>query len=157
MNLSKQIYIDLFDKYYLALVKYASSFVDKDNAQDIGQDAFVEIAFYGGSFTAIEKSVQKSFLEKANIYLSNGSISEIRLSTRPDYIDDDILDFLFSFVFPSVGGISCLKVKFSFISFGGFSPQKRFCCLPTLLYMPATLHVYSSRAGVCLHLGMIFR
>lgn len=43
MNLSKQIYIDLFDKYYLALVKYASSFVDKDNAEDIVQDAFVEL------------------------------------------------------------------------------------------------------------------
>ena len=69
----------------------------ESHLQTIKQDAFVEIAFYGGSFTAIEKSVQKSFLEKANIYLSNGSISEIRLSTRPDYIDDDILDFLMQY------------------------------------------------------------
>ncbi len=43
MDLSKQVYVDLFDKYYLALVKYASSFVGTDNAEDIVQDAFVEL------------------------------------------------------------------------------------------------------------------
>lgn len=43
MNLSKQIYIDLFDKHYSALVKYATSFVEIDNAEDIVQDVFVEL------------------------------------------------------------------------------------------------------------------
>jgi radical SAM protein (TIGR01212 family) len=54
----------------------------------------VEIAFYGGSFTAIDKTVQESFLKAAAPYLSSGKVSEIRLSTRPDNIDDEILTLL---------------------------------------------------------------
>ncbi len=56
--------------------------------------SFVEIAFYGGSFTAIDKDLQKSFLEKASAYLKDGRASEIRLSTRPDHIDYEILELL---------------------------------------------------------------
>lgn len=54
----------------------------------------VEIAFYGGSFTAIDKAVQESFLKAAAPYLATGKVSEIRLSTRPDNIDDEILALL---------------------------------------------------------------
>ncbi len=54
----------------------------------------VEIAFYGGSFTAIDKTVQESFLKAAAPYLSSGKVSEIRLSTRPDHIDDENLMML---------------------------------------------------------------
>lgn len=54
----------------------------------------IEIGFYGGSFTGIEKEKQLSFLSKANDYLKNGSISSIRLSTRPDYINNSILEYL---------------------------------------------------------------
>ena len=60
----------------------------------IHTDSFVEIAFYGGSFTAIDKDVQRSFLEKASPYLSDGRVTEIRLSTRPDNIDEEILQVL---------------------------------------------------------------
>ena len=56
--------------------------------------SFVEVAFYGGSFTAIGKDLQKSFLEKASPYRTAGRVSEIRLSTRPDSIDGEILDML---------------------------------------------------------------
>jgi histone acetyltransferase (RNA polymerase elongator complex component) len=54
----------------------------------------VEIAFYGGSFTAIDKTVQEGFLKAAAPYLSTGKVSEIRLSTRPDNINDEILTLL---------------------------------------------------------------
>ncbi|MEN6315224.1 MAG: radical SAM protein [Clostridiaceae bacterium] len=57
-------------------------------------DAFVEIAFFGGSFTAIDRKIQKALLDRTIPYLSDGRVAEIRLSTRPDCIDDDILDFL---------------------------------------------------------------
>ena len=60
----------------------------------VPSDTFIEIAFYGGSFTAIDKEVQKNFLEKAVPYITGGRVSEIRLSTRPDAIDDEILDLL---------------------------------------------------------------
>ncbi len=45
-----------------------------------------EIAFFGGSFTGIEPSLQMSFLEKALAYKRRGRIQRIRLSTRPDYL-----------------------------------------------------------------------
>lgn len=54
----------------------------------------MEIGFYGGSFTGIGKSLQLSFLSTAFEYVRNGSVASIRLSTRPDYINEDILNYL---------------------------------------------------------------
>jgi Histone acetyltransferase len=54
----------------------------------------IEIGFYGGSFTGIEKEKQLAFLSKANEYIKSGKINGIRLSTRPDYIDNEILSYL---------------------------------------------------------------
>lgn len=55
------------------------------------KDSFIEIAFYGGSFTAIDIEKQKSFLNIALEYKNKGIVDEIRLSTRPDAINDLIL------------------------------------------------------------------
>ena len=53
-----------------------------------------EIAFFGGSFTGIEKEKQEELLEVANEYIKQGKIDGIRISTRPDYIDKEILKML---------------------------------------------------------------
>ena len=53
-----------------------------------------ELAFYGGSFTAIPMEEQRALLDAAAPYLESGSISSIRLSTRPDAINEEILAFL---------------------------------------------------------------
>lgn len=52
---------------------------------------YVEVAFFGGSFTGIEEKVQNELLEAANEYIDKGKVNSIRISTRPDYIDKDIL------------------------------------------------------------------
>lgn len=57
----------------------------------------IELAFFGGSFTAIDRKLQEKYLSIVQPYLKNGQISSIRVSTRPDYIDDDILQFLLSY------------------------------------------------------------
>ncbi len=54
----------------------------------------VEIAFYGGSFTGIPLEQQQEFLSVAKAYKDRGLIHKIHLSTRPDYINDEILDNL---------------------------------------------------------------
>ncbi len=54
----------------------------------------VEIAFFGGSFTGIDRPLMISLLEIAYKYIESGRVSSIRLSTRPDYIDEEILDIL---------------------------------------------------------------
>lgn len=54
----------------------------------------VEIAFFGGSFTGIDEKLQKNLLEIAKTYKDKGKIDKIRLSTRPDYISEDIVKYL---------------------------------------------------------------
>lgn len=50
-----------------------------------------QLAFYGGSFTAIPAQEQEALLSAAQPYLADGTISSIRLSTRPDAIDETVL------------------------------------------------------------------
>lgn len=57
----------------------------------------IELAFFGGSFTAIDRKLQEEYLSIVKPYLKNGQIGSIRISTRPDYIDGEILDFLTSY------------------------------------------------------------
>lgn len=54
----------------------------------------VEVAFFGGSFTAIDIELQKELLETANEYVEKGLVNSIRISTRPDAIDKNILKML---------------------------------------------------------------
>ncbi len=52
------------------------------------------IAFFGGSFTGIPHERMIALLECANHYLERGMASGIRISTRPDLIDEEILSVL---------------------------------------------------------------
>jgi len=54
----------------------------------------IEVAFFGGSFTAIDIEIQKELLEAAYEYIKDGKVDSIRISTRPDCIDKDILKML---------------------------------------------------------------
>ena len=54
----------------------------------------VELAFFGGSFTGIALEEQCAFLSLAKEYKDAGRIDKIHLSTRPDYINREILDNL---------------------------------------------------------------
>ena len=54
----------------------------------------VEIAFYGGSFTAIPMEDQTAYLKIAKRYMDAGKVNKIHLSTRPDAINKEILDNL---------------------------------------------------------------
>lgn len=57
-------------------------------------DASAEIAFFGGSFTGIDRDLMIDLLNIAEEYVKKGSVQSIRLSTRPDYISREILDVL---------------------------------------------------------------
>ena len=50
-----------------------------------------EIAFFGGTFTKLSKEQQQTYLDVVNKY--KDLIQGIRISTRPDSIDQEILDF----------------------------------------------------------------
>lgn len=54
----------------------------------------VEVAFYGGSFTGLPIEEQTAYISVAEEFLKDGRINGIHLSTRPDYINEEILDNL---------------------------------------------------------------
>jgi len=55
------------------------------------ENCYIEVAFFGGSFTGISADKQEEFLSVASKYISDGKIHGIRVSTRPDYISQEIL------------------------------------------------------------------
>ena len=71
-------------KDVMAELKKELSVLQKENAQ-------IEIAFFGGSFTAIEEERQEELLQVASEFVKSGQVSSIRVSTRPDAIDKNIL------------------------------------------------------------------
>ena len=54
----------------------------------------VEIAFFGGSFTGIDRDLMIRLLEISDRFIREGRASRVRCSTRPDYIDEEILAIL---------------------------------------------------------------
>ncbi len=63
-----------------------------------------EIAFYGGSFSMLPPSRQQQYLNTAAAALDYGKLSLIRISTRPDGVDSDELDFL------AAGGVKTIEL-----------------------------------------------
>lgn len=66
----------------------------ESHLKTVHPDTTLEIGFYGGSFTGIDRKLQLSYLSTAYEYVRSGSVSAVRLSTRPDYINEDILGYL---------------------------------------------------------------
>jgi histone acetyltransferase (RNA polymerase elongator complex component) len=66
--------------------EHLSSFPKKKRMVDLG--------FFGGNFTGIPMQEQEAYLQLAQPFLNDGKINGIRLSTRPDYINDEVLDLL---------------------------------------------------------------
>ena len=60
-------------------------------AQDTGRE--LELAFFGGSFTAIDRDYMCALLESASAFVGKG-ICGIRLSTRPDAVGEEMLSLL---------------------------------------------------------------
>ncbi|MGZ3493394.1 MAG: elongator complex protein 3 [Thermodesulfobacteriota bacterium] len=59
-----------------------------------GKEREKQIAFYGGSFTAIHRDEQVSYLKEVQPFLVSGLIDSIRISTRPDALDEETLSLL---------------------------------------------------------------
>ncbi|GFO55529.1 radical SAM protein [Geomonas sp. Red276] len=56
----------------------------------------LEVAFYGGTFTALSHADQRRLLEPLQPLLACGEVRSVRLSTRPDAIDPGTVSFLVS-------------------------------------------------------------
>ena len=61
-----------------------------------------EIAFFGGSFTAIDRDYMTMLLETAHEFVKAGYFKGIRVSTRPDCIDEEVCNVLKNYGVTSV-------------------------------------------------------
>ena len=62
--------------------------------ETIEDDAEVEIAFFGGSFTGIDRELMVKLLDIGYSYIKADRVKSLRCSTRPDYIDEEIIGIL---------------------------------------------------------------
>ena len=85
-KLSGQLHIPS-DKEIIESIEKTLATIPKENS-------IVELAYFGGNFTGFSLEQQKHYLELVQTYIKRGLISGIRLSTRPDYISNEILDLL---------------------------------------------------------------
>lgn len=59
-----------------------------------GSGEAVEVAFFGGTFTALPRHMQERLLGPLQPLLASGEVGAIRVSTRPDAVDASTVDFL---------------------------------------------------------------
>lgn len=83
-----------------------------------------ELAFYGGSFTAMPENTQRALLAAAEPYRNSGAIGSIRLSTRPDAIDENRCALLREFGVTTVElGCQSMDTEVLRLSQRGHSPE----------------------------------
>ena len=69
---------------------------------EITDKGSTQIAFFGGSFTAVPRDYMVELLTAAREYVGEGKFSGIRISTRPDFIDGEIVSILKSYGVTSI-------------------------------------------------------
>ncbi|QQK07545.1 elongator complex protein 3 [Miniphocaeibacter halophilus] len=85
-KITNKNYADDLIKTRLDIEEYLTFFSNKNKE--------TQIAFYGGSFTGLKEDVMVEYLKLANYFIDKKLVNSVRLSTRPDYIDDNILEIL---------------------------------------------------------------
>ena len=63
----------------------------EEHLKYIKENSIVEVAFFGGSFTGIEEERQIELLSTAYQFIKSKKVDSIRISTRPDYINKEVL------------------------------------------------------------------
>lgn len=63
-------------------------------AQALPNPKETEVAFFGGTFTSLSEELQTAYLEVAKACVEDFGLAGIRLSTRPDAIDDAVIERL---------------------------------------------------------------
>lgn len=76
----------------------------EDALKTVNQGDECEIAFFGGSFTGIDRCLMIRLLDMAQKYVDCGRVNAIRMSTRPDYITPEIIKILKNYT------ISCVEL-----------------------------------------------
>jgi len=93
--------------------------------ETVNPDDCCEIAFFGGSFTGLPVKEQRAYLNIAARYVNEGVVGGIRLSTRPDYINRDVLLLLKEYPVKVIElGIQSLDEEVLTKSGRGYTPEE---------------------------------
>jgi len=95
-------------RYISGTLQFDESEVERSINQvlrSVSEDCECEIAFFGGSFTGIDRELMIRLLDTAQKYVDSGRVIGIRMSTRPDYINEEIVFILkkYSITFVELG------------------------------------------------------
>lgn len=80
----------------------ARSIIEEVLSDIRGSGKTAEIAFFGGSFTGIDRGLMISLLDLAEEYVRKNEVCGIRMSTRPDYINKEIISILKNYTVSAV-------------------------------------------------------
>ena len=111
-------------------------------------DASYELAFYGGSFTALTEKRQLEYLQIGSKWINSGRLSGIRVSTRPDYIDGKILTRLRDY------GVVCVELGVQSMDAAVLSASGRDYDAACVKNAVKLIKEYDLRAGVQLMPGL---
>lgn len=89
--------------------------------------ADIEVAFFGGTFTALPRQMQEDYLVALQPFLYSQQVHSVRLSTRPDAIDNDILNLLWDKGVRTIElGVQSLDEQVLKASYRGYTPEDVF-------------------------------
>ncbi|MBR2220354.1 MAG: radical SAM protein, partial [Phascolarctobacterium sp.] len=107
-----------------------------------------EAAFYGGSFTGLDLALQKELLALTDELLSKKIIGSVRLSTRPDYIDEKRLELL------RAHGVKLVELGVQSLDDSVLQKAERGHTAQQVAEAVALLKSYGFKVGVQLMVGM---
>lgn len=107
-----------------------------------------EVAFFGGTFTGISMNLQKEYLETTYEYIKNGSIDGIRLSTRPDCINDEIVKQLKKY------GVTVVELGVQSLDEKVLLATERYYPVEVVERACETLKRYGIKVGIQLMIGL---
>lgn len=111
-------------------------------------DGEAEIAFFGGSFTAVDRDYMVSLLEAARPFLKSGKVRGIRCSTRPDCIDRDVLDVLKRF------GVTAIELGAQSMDDGVLAANNRGHTAEDVCRASALIKEYGFELGLQMMIGL---
>ncbi len=107
----------------------------------------IEIAYFGGSFTGLDIGLQREFL-KAAASFDDPRITGIRMSTRPDYIDTEILDMCAEY------NVTAIELGVQTTSDNVLELNKRGHCFDDVKTASKLIKDYNISLGLQMMLGM---
>lgn len=124
------------------------SHIIEQHVTTMDSNAAIEVAFFGGNFTAIPEKQQLFYLQLVEPYLSSGRIGGIRISTRPDSINAENLGMLKSH------GVRTIELGVQSLDDEVLQMSARQYQAADVLESAALIQAYGFRLGLQLMIGL---